>query len=147
MRLNSLRQKIFATSLFTFLYAAALAQGPCLLSDTSAVYRLDSHVEFFIDSSDRLSFQQILKGEFQRRFRKSAGNLTFGYLESTLWLKITTRTSSPLTRWMLEIPASFLEYVDFYQLTTESQWHHSISGYYRKHSEREFSHTGHVIPL
>lgn len=147
MRLNLSCLKVFTTFLFILLYGAVLAQQSYLLSDTSKVYRLDSHVEVLIDSSDRMTFQQILRPELQRRFKKSTGNLTFGYLESTLWLKITVRTSSPLTSWMLEIPAPFLEYVDFYQWSPENQWRHSVSGYYRKSSERKFSHTGHVMPL
>ena len=133
-----------ATCLFFFI-------TPCsaqyLLTDTTIVHRLDSHVKVFIDSSNNVTFDQILRPELQRSFRTSTGNLTFGYLKSPIWLELQTRTNSLHTTWYLEIPAPFLEYVDFYQRDSLNNWRHSVSGYYRRHSEREVSHTGHVLPI
>lgn len=123
------------------------AQQPYLLDDPSVLHRLDKHIEVFIDPTDTLSFRQINSPEFQRRFVPQGGNLTYGYLNSTIWLKLSMRAASPAAHWYLEIPAPFLEYVDFYQQQSANTWHHSVSGYYRKHSEREFSHTSHVLPL
>jgi hypothetical protein len=44
-------------------------------------------------------------------------SLTFGYLKKPIWLKINTHTLRQNSLWYLEIPAPFLEYVDFYQKT------------------------------
>ncbi|HEX8038668.1 MAG TPA: sensor histidine kinase [Chryseosolibacter sp.] len=128
-------------------YSAGMGQAHYLLSDTSVTHRLDTHVEVFIDSSGHVSFDQVLKPEFQKRFRASTGGLTYGYLKSTIWLKVQMRARVPHTRWLLEIPAPFLEYVDFYQLSSGNQWNHSVSGYYRRYSEKQFPSTGHVLPL
>ncbi len=148
MRLSFRVITFFATALIAPVFGtASLGQTNYLLGDPSTIYQLDTHVGVFIDSTDRLSFHQIVKPEFQKRFKASTGGLTFGYLKSAIWLKVQTRTGTPGTRWLLEIPAPFLEYVDFYQLDAASQWHRSLSGYYRKYSEREFSHTGHLLPL
>lgn len=133
-----------ATCLFFFVIPCS---AQYLLTDTSVVHRLDSHVQVLIDSSNNLTFEQILRPEYQRSFGASTGNLTFGYLESPIWLKLETRTDSPHTSWYLEIPAPFLEYVDFYQMDSRGNWRRSVSGYYRRHSEREVSHTGHVLPI
>lgn len=116
-----------------------------LLSDTTEVYRLDTSIEVFIDSTNRVAIEEITSG-FQGRFKQSAGNLTFGYLKYPLWLKVKTRTTKPFTHWMLEIPAPFLEYVDFYQVE-KGTWYLSESGYYRPQHVREIPHTNHVFSL
>src|SRR5690606_20772285 len=72
---------------------------------------------------------------------------TFGYTKPAIWLKVDTRCTTPANEWYLEIPAPFLEYVDFYQRTPDNSWEHTVSGYYRKQSDRAHSHTGHLLPL
>jgi signal transduction histidine kinase len=117
------------------------------LKDSSVVHQLDAHIEVFVDSSHTISIDQITKPEFQHNFNPSPGNLTFGYLREPIWLKIRTKATSPRTQWYLEIPAPFLEYVDFHQLKEDNAWEHSMAGYYRKQSIRILSHTSHVLPL
>lgn len=140
-------RKISLTAIvFSLLLATgSFGQAPYLLNDSTIIHRLDSQMDVFIDTTESVSLEQIIKPGFQKHFQRR-GNLTFGYLKSSLWLKIKTRTTSPDTHWYLEIPAPFLEYVDFYQLEG-TQWYHSAAGYYRKHSVKEVSHTGHVLPL
>ena len=125
----------------------SFGQAAYRLNDESVIHRLDSYVEIFVDTSDSISMDQIVRPEFQSRFEASQGNLTFGYLKSPIWLKVTTQRTSPGVEWYLEIPAPFLEYVDFYQRTKADSWHHSEAGYYKAHSVREVSHTGHALPL
>ncbi len=120
-------------------------QSAFLLSDTTRMYRVDASTEVLIDTTNALTIDDIVQSGNQSRFNVR-GNLTFGYLKPALWLKITTQTHNPRTRWYLEIPAPFLEYVDFYQAEATA-WKHSRSGYYVAHSERMLSHTGHVLPL
>ncbi|HKZ37962.1 MAG TPA: sensor histidine kinase [Chryseolinea sp.] len=139
---------IFTTAVLSLLLnTSSFGQKHFLLSDTTIIYRLDAHVAIFIDSTEVISIDQIVKPEIQNRFQQSMGSLTFGYIKSAIWLKINTKSLSNATHWYLEIPAPFLEYVDFYQLRVDSTWHHSQSGYYIPHSAREISHTGHVLPL
>ncbi|MBX2893996.1 MAG: sensor histidine kinase [Cyclobacteriaceae bacterium] len=112
------------------------------LSDTTGIYRIDEQIEVLIDSTGRLTFDDVT----DLTFRKSNRYLTFGYLKKPIWLKINAKSLQPNTRWYLEIPAPFLEYVDFYQ-RTKAGWQHSRSGYYRAQSERVFPHTNHALPL
>lgn len=118
------------------------AQSPVVLSNVDTQYRLDKHISILIDSTDQLTFQDVQT----KPFKTNAGNLTFGYLRHNLWLKVSTRNSSPGTQWYLEIPAPFLEYIDFYQ-KLDSGWQHNLSGYYRPQNIRAVSHTGHALPL
>ena len=105
---------------FYLLTSIGYGQDAISLQNTSTSYRLDSHVAVLADSTESLTIAQILTPEFQGRFRKSDGDLTFGYLKSSLWLKVVTRNESD-ANWYLEIPAPFLEYVDFYQ-QTDNVW-------------------------
>jgi signal transduction histidine kinase len=129
-------------------YPPAWAQQGYPLQDTSVTYRLDAFVDVFIDPGNSIGIEQITGSEYQNRFKRNAGNLTFGYLKSNLWIKVQTKTKSPHTEWYMEIPAPYLEYVDFYQLNgANAKWEHSESGYYRSHASRKVSHTGHILPL
>jgi signal transduction histidine kinase len=121
-------------------------QSQFLLSDTTLIYRLDTYAAVLMDSTNALTIEEISKPENQQRF-KSSEKLTFGYTKSDVWLKVKIKTNSPRTEWYLEIPAPYLEYVDFYQPKNDGTWHHSAAGYYRKQSTKEVSHTGHVLPL
>jgi signal transduction histidine kinase len=125
---------------------SSLGQNRYLLSDPSVVHRLDSTALVFIDSARSTSFENILTEGYQEKFRKVKGNLTFGYSKEPVWLRLDLKAALPSTEWNLEIPAPYLEYVDFYQWTGKS-WHHSESGYYRSHGVREVSHTGHAVTL
>jgi signal transduction histidine kinase len=131
----------------SFGYVSAFSTVPFLLQDTSITYRLDGNVHVFIDSGKSATINDVIKPEFQVQFLSHAGNLTFGYLKPTIWLKVNMHAASPGTEWFLEIPAPFLEYVDFYQLRGDSSWQHASSGYFRRQSEKQFSHTGHLLPL
>jgi signal transduction histidine kinase len=138
--------RAFAAATLFFLALTGHGQTPFDLTATSTPYRLDHYVSVLIDPTENLSITQMLESEYQQRFAPSSGNLTYGYLKAAIWLKVVTKNSSPDRQWYLEIPAPFLEYVDFYQ-RTNSLWEKSEAGYYRKHSVRPVSHTGHVLPL
>lgn len=123
-------------------------QSPFPLTDAEFTYKLDASVEVFIDKSDRVEIDQIVQPQFQSNFKPSNGYLTYGYLKSTLWLKVETKLLSPDSDWFLEIPAPFLEYVDFYQLENDQRsWEHTLAGYYRPQSSRKIKHTSHVTPI
>ena len=141
-----LRRTTALLFLLVYVNSSSYGQAPFQLTDTTLIYRLDTYAAVFMDSTHAVAFEEIVKPEFQHRF-KSGKKLTFGYTKSDVWLRVKTKTTSPQTPWYLEIPAPYLEYVDFYQPTKEGKWHHSATGYYRKQSTKEISHTGHVIPL
>jgi signal transduction histidine kinase len=120
--------------------------GPHILEDTRIAYRIDRHADVFLDSLGTSSIEDVLTPGFQQRFKTSDG-LTFGYTNSTIWLRVKTKKLSADKQWFLEIPAPYLEFVDFYQIQSDGSLKHSVAGYYRKQSERDVSHTGHVVQL
>lgn len=123
---------------------ASSSHAQIRLSDTTTVYRIDKFVEVFIDSTNSATIESIQNPSIQAKF-KVRGNLVFGYARPNIWLKITS-TSHENKPWYLNLPAPFIEYVDFYQRKGET-WHHAESGYYRKQNLRVIPHTGHVFPL
>lgn len=133
-------------SMFCLLANFADAQSVYPLSDPKVKHRVDNYVTVFIDSTNSLTIEDVSARAFQRNFRKRENGLAFGYLKSDLWLKIEVQNNLPATSWLMEIPAPFLEYVDFYQ-RKEGEWYHAQSGYYRPHDMREFQDTGHTWHL
>lgn len=115
------------------------------LRDTTLEYGLDSSVDVLFDSLGNKSIEQVIS-EHSNSFVPSTG-LKFGYTQRTIWLRVNLKKSTPSDAWYLEIPAPYVEYVDFYQKISDGSWQHSIAGYYRKQSEKPFPHTGHVLPL
>jgi signal transduction histidine kinase len=126
---------------------ASLAQPAFILKDSTKSYRLDDQVSVFVDPTDTTTLSTVIQPGFQGQFIPHHSNLTFGYLKAAIWLKISVASATAKTRWYLEIPAPFLEYVDFYQLPDSGKWIHNISGYYRPQSQRSIKHTGHVMEL
>jgi len=141
--LSCSRPSIITLLLYLYTTIAGFGQTPYLLADTSVVHRVDAETGIFIDSTRALSFDQVT----QQKFQTSGGNLRFGYIWGAIWLKVVTQTPSPRTQWYLEIPAPFLEYVDFYQQDSQGVWRRAEAGYYRPHSSSEIPHTGYVLPL
>lgn len=144
MRFVSFSRLLIITLLFYFhTITPGSSQVPYLLADTSVVHRVDAQTGIFIDSTRTLSFDQITP----QKFHTSDGNLRFGYVWGAIWLKVVTRTRAPHTQWYLEIPAPFIEYIDFYQQDRQGTWRVSEAGYYRPRGSSEISHTGYVVPL
>lgn len=131
--------------LFVFLFAGIQAQTPFVLTGSETRYRLDALIDVYIDSTNQKTYDEISQDNFQRNFVRR-GNLVFGYERASIWLKLKVKNSGPVADWYIDIPAPFLEYVDFYQ-QTDSIKLHSQSGYYRKQSVREIKRIGHVLPL
>ena len=125
---------------------SAASKEPYLLKDPGSVYRMDRYAEVLLDSNGKLTIENILAPDIQQKF-STGGKLTFGYISSTIWLRVNTKRLTEETQWYLEIPAPYLEFVDFYQLQDDGSLKHSVAGYYRRQSEKEISHTGHVINL
>jgi signal transduction histidine kinase len=137
------------TLIFLTLLCAGLqsyAQSVNLLSDPTKHYRLDQHVEVYIDHTNSLEIHQITSPTFSSKFAK-CDKLSFGYLKDAIWIRVKSRNISENSIWYLEIPAPFIEYVDFYQLDNKNQWALTAAGYYRSQKLREVPHTGHVLPL
>lgn len=64
-------------------YIPGLGQEIYLLRDTTITHRLDAYTEVFIDPTNNVSIDHVLKPEFQRQFQPSNDNLKFGYLKSS----------------------------------------------------------------
>jgi signal transduction histidine kinase len=140
---SSLRGVFFGT-LFGLLISWPLAGQ--LVTVTGEPERvLDTAWAVFIDTSDSASFEQVRSPAMAQSFAPR-GNLTFGYLQHPIWLRLTFKNASHQNEWLVKIPAPFLEYIDFYQ-QTDSIWQHTRSGYYVPHSERAVSHTDHIFPV
>jgi len=147
MRIKNPVIKLIILLPFMILTVRAVAQETIELTDSTRSYRLDHHVAIFIDPYDTTTLATVSDPSFRSNFIPHHSNLTFGYLKAAIWIRMSIDVERPSTKWYLEIPAPFLEYVDFYQQADSGRWIHSISGYYRPQHVRAIMHTGHVIEL
>lgn len=133
--------------LLTCAAVSTFAQQSVALSDSTLNYRIDAFVGVYIDSTETTSFEDILAAKQSEMFQTyQKESLLFGYLTKPIWIKIEVENVSNTKEWLLELPAPFLEYVDFYQQQGTS-WNKIETGYYRLHATRGISHTGFVWPL
>lgn len=139
-----IRLIVFLLLVFTWVHGST--QPIDLLSGQSKSYRIDKEVEVFIDNTNTADIQQVSSQAFSTKFSKR-GNLTFGYFKDAIWIRVVTKNYKLDSDWYLEIPAPFLEHVDFYQLEQGGHWQLTEAGYYRPQHLREVPHTGHVLPL
>lgn len=133
--------------LFTFITSLSYAQVSYVLDHATSRHRIDAHVQIYADENGRLNHRDILREDIQKKFTNSTGDLKFGYSKANIWLKLAVKKNDSKTEWLLELPAPFLEFVDFYQLQENGKWLHHESGYYRAQSKRIISHTSHLEPL
>lgn len=133
--------------LFISFASISFAQKPYVLHHDTENHRLDEHVQIYIDDSEQLTHADILREGIQQQFISSKGTLKFGYSKATIWLKLSVKKTSSSAEWLFELPAPFLEFVDFYQQQTDGSWSHHESGYYREQSKRVISHTSQLEPL
>jgi signal transduction histidine kinase len=136
---------LITAATLSLLVTTVSGQNLFSLQNSAVQHRLDRSVGVFVDSSHAALITEIVSPDFQKNFKQSEGNLTFGYLKAPIWLKVVTKNESR-SEWYLEIPAPFLEYIDFYQFD-HGTWDHSQAGYFRSQEVRRVSHTGHVLPL
>jgi signal transduction histidine kinase len=124
--------------------SAAQAQRQYLLDASTRSHRVDAFAGVFIDKTDTLSLDQV--SALGKHFN-IPGHFKFGFLRDVIWLKLELKNTSPQTSWLAEIPAPFLEYVDFYQFDDDGKLRHAQAGYYRPFNTREIAHTGHAASL
>ncbi len=67
-RIGQLVAKTFSLLLISTL---SFGQVPYLLTDGSAIHRIDKHIEVFVDTSNVAGVDDILSGEFQSHFHPS----------------------------------------------------------------------------
>ncbi|HYG04223.1 MAG TPA: sensor histidine kinase [Chryseosolibacter sp.] len=139
--------KIVGVFLFLIItWSSAYGQDPFILDAASSVYRLDTVVSVYLDDTHQLTIDDVSAPNFQSRFEQRKENLTFGYIDPTLWLKVELQNGDARS-WLLEIPAPFLERVEFYQIADNNKPVYGVSGYYVSFDERNTKNTGHVLPL
>ncbi len=142
-----LTRKLLALLLVVGAYASLPAQSFFPLPADAKRARLDDYVEVFVDSTDKITFEQIRSPEFQNKLKPNVSqSLAFGYLPYAIWLRVHLQADPKKQEWFLEIPAPFLEYVDFYQPVGDG-WKSVLGGYYRPHRDRGVPHTGFALPL
>jgi signal transduction histidine kinase len=135
------------TAVLSILQLCSFSAFANTIEKDKAVQRVDHQTQVYIDDTKQIGIEQVASQAFQKNFVPNPTNLTFGYNEATIWIKLKVSPPGTNSRWYLEIPAPFLEYVDFYHSDGKGGYAHSQAGYYRPFALRTIKHTGHVLEL
>jgi len=120
---------------------------PIRLSAEASDIRLDYRLSYLIDYSDTLELDAILAKQDLFRFTPTLpSGLVFGYEPHPVWLKLTLAPNHDNTHWLLQIPAPFLEFVDFYQVVDSVRVEFK-TGYYLPHDTRPVRYSGFAFPV
>jgi signal transduction histidine kinase len=145
---TSLAVALFWGLFFTghFLFAKEGKAPVQLKADVESI-RLDYRIEYFIDKTDTLSLDEILTNPDGNTFLSTQKRgLVFGYEPHSIWLRFTIEADAPTRNWLLQIPAPFLEFVDFYEVTGLATQQIN-TGYYLPHSTRPVKYSGFAFPV
>ncbi|MCZ8356073.1 MAG: sensor histidine kinase [Cyclobacteriaceae bacterium] len=145
--MNCPSRKFLFCFVFVLISSAGLAQGNSIVLDEKVEkLRLDNHIQFFIDKSSALSFEDVSNSPHLFQSTQSRG-LVFGYEKKPIWLKVILKNNTiDVKNWVLNIPAPFLEFVDFYQ-QHNTGWKEVKTGYYLPHNTRPRKYSGFALPI
>ena len=112
--------------LATFLLASmpAMAAGPVLLPDTEFDDSITSYASVFKDAENRLTIQDLLDHDIQRRFTPShATTLRFGETDSTYWIRFSIDNSYPSPRQLVvTLGNNRFSHITLYNISVPGQY-------------------------
>ena len=79
-------------------------------------FELGKQIEYLIDKENRITLENITEPEIQKLFIRNNSNIPeFGYLENSIWLKLTLKDNHPLPeKWFLEFGYPLLDKIELY---------------------------------
>lgn len=140
--------------LFSMLLAATAV--PCSAASPTLVLRagtsscpLAGHIDILEDKDGTLTIGDVASPAFAARFKADTREIpTFGFTKSVYWLRFTVaRDAGAKRRWLLELAASNLHYVDLYVPLQAGGFDRMQAGSMRPMSIRKYPHRNPVFPL
>ncbi len=131
------------------LYTYAFSQTPLTIDNQSDTYKVINPVYFFEDKTQNLAFDQVLKLDSTEKFESfKEKDLSFGFTESTYWLKLQVVLSEQAIQdWSLIISNPYLPELELYYKDEHNLWKHVKMGALYPFSQRLVAHRFFVIPL
>ena len=139
-KMNLILTLIFALSLFS----SPLSGAPITVSD--GYTPLTQHLEYWVEESGRVSFEEAQKQPFQPvPVKEGLNSLNLGYDANPVWVRVTAQSQHDGV-WVLEQDRWYIHQLDLYIPTKQQTLHHH-TGSLRPFSQRFQPSLGLVFPL
>lgn len=109
-------RSIVAPALFMLWAIPAFPAPHLVIDDSLRSVQLGSHVEYFFDTSNKLTIEKISSTEYRGRFRTTTSRyLSFGYSRHPLWMKFSTvNSTNKIIKWFLELNYPIIDSVQIF---------------------------------
>lgn len=118
------------------------------LENLKSGQKLDEVFLYFEDENSDFSLEDIINIPTDSWKKIDEGSLSFGYTDSTYWLRTNIKNTTPVNKKrILELAYPVLDYVDIYQRYDNSEWQLTVMGDKYPFEDREFQHRFFIFPL
>ncbi len=120
-----------------------------VLSEHQQSYVLGEYAWVYEDKTGELTLEDIVSESYITKFTPSQQkNLSFGYSESTIWVKVQLQNLFPARDdWLFEIGYPVLDEVTFYYKDDYGSWYPVELGDHRPFHQRPMAHRNFIVPL
>lgn len=124
------------------------AKGQSLkLDDLQKKYVLGQYIEILEDSTQQITFEDILSGRLDAQFVRSKQDIpNYGYSNNAFWIKLRLQNASS-AQWLLQFSQSLADYLDFYLVDAQGKVRKVETGAYRPFSNRDIAHPTFLFDL
>jgi PAS domain S-box-containing protein len=146
----------FIIFFFLTVFLSACAQngdgsstGPVILTDQQDKYPLGPYLELLEDPSGELTIEDVTSPEYAVKFLPSVADVpNLGYSNSAFWVRLPLRNESRLTQWLLYIGWANIQYVDFYEPSSNNSGFTGIeTGVFRPPNNRDIPYPRFIFNL
>ena len=123
-------------------------QVPVILRDHISQYDLGRYVDILEDKDGRWDISAVTSPLMAGKFQRSTSDIpSFGFTNSTFWLRLRVRDDSNIARWLLEISYPLLDSVELYIPTADGGYAIKRGGDRLRFDERDFAHRNFLFNL
>ncbi|HEY3431717.1 MAG TPA: diguanylate cyclase [Rhodocyclaceae bacterium] len=127
----------------------SLSWGTTLtVHDGAARYDLAGYVELYEDAENRMTLQDIMRGDVPFHATQAGDDLSLGFRNSTLWLKLVLQAPAGGSRdhWQLELAFPTLDSVTFYRMLPGGDYLTVETGDHLPFASRRIDHRNYIFP-
>jgi serine phosphatase RsbU (regulator of sigma subunit) len=141
-------KKVFFLCIFGLITSQTCFSQIISLKDSTQRYSVDTSVLIFVDSTNKVSFQDIQKPSIQNKFiHNKTENPTFGYSPYHIWVKFTIENkTNTFEDWVLSYDWVLIDTLYIYQ-KTQGKWQQTRMGHAVPFNERIMPYITFGIPL
>jgi len=114
-----------------------------IFNDKEQLLKINNRVEVYIDSTNRLTINDIIKKRFDSN---NAENLNFGITSHRIWIKFSVLNQTDEKNLLLVLAQPSLDKINVYTRNDLGEWRHSELGEYKHYKDRFIDNPNFVFP-